>query len=188
MSELLKKLNLLVKTSLSDLVPELPGIEESPARRAERQLKALDKRIEATEALQGQARALIAQFEDEIAALDVQADQAVGEGREEIARYALEQQNRARQRLTIAQAELRDIQRAVADLTAQARDFALAVERAKQQAITPVSPPASSGTSRPTQTTTPAPPESSSSTSQTPAQPPATDDDLERRKQRLSKR
>lgn len=115
MNDLLKKLNTLVKASLNDLSPALP----KPDRKApdlDRQVDDLRTRINAALEHEDRLQAMANDLRAEVNRLDREADAAVSQGQDALARHILQQMERAQQRLTIAEAELRAHQQAAFEL------------------------------------------------------------------------
>ncbi|MBI1258612.1 MAG: hypothetical protein GC204_14180 [Chloroflexi bacterium] len=118
MNDFLKKLNVLVKASLNDKLSG--GSETAKAPRSDKlmndDVQALRQRINAAVDYEDELKTRIRQFEDEAARWDRQADEAVTQGNDVNARYAIEQMKRAEQRATIAQSDLREHQLMTQDL------------------------------------------------------------------------
>jgi phage shock protein A len=113
MADLFKKLNVLVKSSLNDLI----GDATSPRRRVsperlgsdiDGEVAALRKRINEAVDYESGLQARVRQLETEVAGLDQQADDFVNAQDDVNARYTIEQMKRAQQRLAMAEADLRD--------------------------------------------------------------------------------
>ena len=114
MNDLFRKLNILVKSSLNDLIGE-PGTTrrrslppERLGREIDNEVAALRARINEAVAYEDQLQRRVAEIMDEVARLDAEADAAVEAKAEDRARYAVEQMKRAQQRLTMAENDLRD--------------------------------------------------------------------------------
>ena len=75
------------------------------------EIEALRERVNDAVRYEDEIKAQIRQFEDEAARWDQQADEAVAQGDDASARYAIEQMQRAEQRAAIAQSDLREHQR-----------------------------------------------------------------------------
>jgi hypothetical protein len=111
MNDLFKKLNVLVKSSLNDRLsgdsrPERPR----PGKNVQGEIDGLRERINDAVQYEDEIKARIRQFEDEAARWDSEADAAVARGDDANARYAIEQMRRAQQRATMTQADLREHQ------------------------------------------------------------------------------
>src|SRR4051794_33895126 len=114
MNDFLKKLNVLVKASLNDRING-GGSDDSAKRpqmgkRMDDDVQALRQRINDAVDYEDKIQAQIRQFEDEAARWDRAADDAVTQGNDVNARYAIEQMKRAEQRAAIAQSDLREHQ------------------------------------------------------------------------------
>lgn len=114
MSDLLKKLNTLVRSNLSDLTPSLPRFERSP--NLDRQVSELRDRINSALEHEDQLQATANTLRAEVERLDQQADAAVAQGQDAQARHILEQMKRAQQRLDIAESDLAMHQRVAQEL------------------------------------------------------------------------
>lgn len=188
MSDLFEKLNVLVQSRL----PRLRGSsrrDRSPAlgRQADRDLARLRARIDEALAdddrLQAESDALSRQIMD----WDAQADAALAAGQDAIARHAVRQMKLAEQQRTMAEADLDAHRRATADLIQQVNAFETALAEARRQ-------PAESGSGKPSlMGQIPAfrePPRretgATSSAASSPADERAIEDDLARRRARLS--
>lgn len=120
MNDLFKKLNLLVKSGINDVI----GDDTSPRAVDPRQLgKDLSNEVDVLrsrvneaivheESLQKQVETLAAEIEN----FDKGADQAVQQGKEIEARHILSQMQFAQQRLAMAQSDLQEHQLVTADL------------------------------------------------------------------------
>jgi phage shock protein A len=110
MSDLFKKLNTLVRASINDAVDTgTAGLRQriNRPKDVERQIDDLRQRIndaiDYEDSLQQRSAALKA----DIAELDRQADEALLQGNEALARHLIQQMQRAQQRQTMAEADLR---------------------------------------------------------------------------------
>ena len=96
MNDLFKKLNVLLKASLNDLVS---GEDARPlfgmGKNVDGEIDALRERVNDAVEYEDEIKARIRQFEDEAARWDRQADEAVTHGDDGGARYAIEQMRRA---------------------------------------------------------------------------------------------
>src|SRR5215213_8718878 len=114
MSDLFKKLNILVKSSLNDLIGDPGSTRRRPLTPAhlgkdiDREIAALRQRINEALDYEDGLKQRVQQLQDEVTRLDQQADGAVASGNDDNARYLVEQMQRAQQRLTMAEADLRD--------------------------------------------------------------------------------
>src|SRR5690606_24401633 len=113
MSDLFKKLNVLVKASLNDLTgssnrPRQPDVTPKLGAEADRDVRSLRQRINEAIGYEDQLKARVQQLEAEVNQWDATADDAVAKGNDDAARHAVAQMQRARQRLTIAANDLRE--------------------------------------------------------------------------------
>lgn len=116
MNDLFKKLNTLVKSSVNDALGEagsalsnfsVPGISrEKMDADVESLRERINKAVEHEDVLQKRVQDL----KDEVAELDRQADAAVEQGKEAVARHLIEKMQRTQQRLTMTEADLRQHQ------------------------------------------------------------------------------
>lgn len=114
MTDLFKKLNVLVKSSLNDILGDDFAIG-SPQRRLDpaklgkdidREIAALRGRINEALSYEDELRSRVQALSSEVSNWDQQADDAVSQGNDDAARYAVEQMQRTQQRLTMAQSDL----------------------------------------------------------------------------------
>jgi phage shock protein A len=195
MDDLFKKLNVLVKSSLNDLIGDGSTRRAPPPQRLgkdiDREIAALRQRVNDAFVYEQELKARISTLEDEVARLDEQADEAVQQRRDEQARYLIERIQRAQQRLTMARADLGDHQLVAQELLQRVdtlEAYVAEARRAQQETLEP-----SSGgladmlrTAREKLTRDPPPPpDAVADREATDVQ--AVEDDLERRRQRLSK-
>jgi phage shock protein A len=199
MTDLLKKLGTLIQARVNEVIPEALN-PVTPARRRESpaldgaiDLKALDRELAALRQRVNEAidyettlNARVTVLETEIARWDAQSNAAVMRGDDTAARDALAQHARANERLAMAQSDLNAHQLVTQDLIRRVNllDAAIADKRMAQTAH----PPASNAAD--VSTPSSAVPDAAGSprpAAPTPSTPPNADDDLERRRQRLSK-
>jgi phage shock protein A len=139
MNDLFKKLNTLVKASLNDVL----GDERSPAERRRLAPERLGKDIDREVAMLRQKINDALKFEDELVARvntlqaevakwDGQADQAVASGDESGARYAIDQMNRAQQRQAMAESDLREHRLVTQELISRVNTLDAAVADARR--------------------------------------------------------
>jgi phage shock protein A len=121
MSGLFKKLNLLVKSSINDVLGD--ASTSNPRRRAFRRGKQIDQeitglrqRINDAISHEEQLQAQIVARQAEIARLDSEADQAVKQGNDALARHLIGQMQRSEQRVRMMESELREHQLMASDL------------------------------------------------------------------------
>ena len=117
MNDLFKKLNVLVKAGISDLLGE-----ESPADRPRRrslrpeqlgkdidcEIESLRKRINEALDYEGELQAKVHTVTDDVTRWDAQADEAVTAGNDAAARHAIDQMRSAQQRLAMAESDLHE--------------------------------------------------------------------------------
>ncbi len=224
MNDLFKKLNVLVKSSLRDAAG-MSGGENQPQRQPQRLGKGIDReittlrdRINEAVRYEEEIKTRIQRYEDEAERWDREADAAVARDDDAAARYAIEHMQRAQQRVTIAQADLRDHQLSTEDLIQRVNELDAAVADARREhpeavensplpdlanvlreareKITSLGDLVAARADANASTETPAddlaaqPPAKSESQPQNQPAPAekAVDDDLERRRERLSKR
>ena len=216
MNDLLKKLNVLVKSSLNDLVGSEDRRERPRARlgkNVEAEIGALRERINDAVRYEDEIKARIRGFEDEAARWDRQADEAVSRGDDAAARYAIEQMRRAQQRATMTQADLREHQQVTQELIQRVNVLDAVVADARrseaENAPAPSKTEASAAAETPDKREAQLPDlgnvlrearekiaslaETAAAQNELAAEPPkedaaAVDDDLDLRRQRLSKR
>ncbi len=147
MNDLLKKLNMLVKTSLNDVLTEAgelrPGrlLSNRLGKDIDREVASLRSSVNEALSYEDELRARLQSLEAEIASWDEKADAAVSARDDVNARYAVDQLNRARQRAAMAEADLRDHQRVTQELILRVNNLEAAVADA-HRAETESSPPA----------------------------------------------
>lgn len=144
MTDFFKKLNLLLRTNLPDLPFAQDSDESIPklGKNVDREIAALQDRVRDAYAYEDQLKARMAKLQDDVLQLDESADAALADGREEQARYDIEQMKRAQIRLEMTEADLREHQRVTAELVQRVRQLELAVQRARE---VPSAPPAQPG-------------------------------------------
>lgn len=135
MSDFFKKLNVLVKASVHELLgDESAAKRPNPGRmgrEVDQELPILRQRIndalDYEDELTGRAAALRAEVEK----LDADADQAVNDGRDEQARYLLAQMQRTQQRLAMAESDLREHQLVTQELIQRVNELDAAIADAR---------------------------------------------------------
>jgi len=112
MDDLLKKLTILVKTTVADAVDDLSRIgtfSSGDARQAaSNQLPVLRKRIEEALAFEDELQKQIDDLQSEVNRLDQLADDALQSGQDDTARRYIDQLQRVQQRLNMMDADLRE--------------------------------------------------------------------------------
>jgi phage shock protein A len=204
MNDLLKKLNVLLKASLGDLLNEDGSPRRVPPERLgaaiDQEIAALRVRINEAYDYEDRLRAKVQALEAEAAQLDRQADEAVAQGRDDAARRLIETMQRTHQRLAFAQADLREHQLVAQELltrvnaleayVAEARRAQQAEpdEDAARDAVPAVRVADLLRSAREKLAGSPGMAAAASSEEQPIHNPKAVEDDLEQRRQRLSKR
>lgn len=195
MDDLFKKLNVLIKSSLNDLVGDSSAQRSSRSPRLgkdiDREIAALRQRVTDAYTYEDELKARIATLQDQIARFDQEADAALEQHRDDQARYIVGQIQRAQQRLTMAEADLREHQLVTQELVERVNTLEAYVAEAKRVQANELETPAGgladllrTGRERLARDTTPAP---GDTLADTPGSEKSVDDDLERRRQRLSK-
>ena len=191
MTDLFKKLNILLRSSLSER-----RTDSSPplSRDAERDVAALRLRINEALSYEDELKARVQALEEEVARWDAEADRFVSAGNDASARYAVEQMQRAQQRLTMATADLRDHQWVTQELIQRVNVLDAAVADARRAQADADPPSTGLGDvlrdARGTIATlgdTLASSREAAPTADTPVDAQAVNDDLESRRRRLSK-
>jgi phage shock protein A len=140
MNDLLKKLNVLVKAGINDVLGEVRS-GELPRKALssfqlgsdiDREVNMLRGRINDALAYEDELIARVAALQAEVQDWDVKADAAVAESREADGRYAIDQMHRAQQRTTIAEADLRDHQQVTQELISRVNMLESAVADARR--------------------------------------------------------
>lgn len=214
MNDLLKKLNVLVKAGLNDLVSGEERHDRSRPRlgkNVEAEIAALRQRINEAVQYEDTIVARIRGFEDEAARWDREADAAVTRGDEAAARAAVEQMQRAQQRAAMTQGDLREHQQVTQELIQRVNTLDAVVadaRRAEAESAPPaeVEAPPAAEAAKPAAAQLPdlgnvlrearekiaaladTAATQNELTPPAPADDAAVDDDLDRRRQRLSKR
>lgn len=137
MSDLFKKLNVLVKAGLNDLTgtSSRPRSTSEPPRldaNVDRDVRTLRARINDAIDFENQLKARVQQLEAEVERWDDSADAAVRRGDDATARYAVEQMQRARQRMTIAANDLREHQLVTQELVTRVNTLEAALADARR--------------------------------------------------------
>lgn len=193
MTDFFRKLNLLLRTNLPDL-PLGPGDTDAPPRlgkNVDREIASLNDRVRDAYAYEDQLKARLTKLQNEVYDLDTAADDAVADGREEQARYHIEQMKRAQVRLEMTGADLKEHQRVTAELVQRVRELETAVARAREAQSVPTPPDQQPSIEDSLRTAREALDEPAASrppvSSSPPHTRPSTGDDLDERIRRLSK-
>lgn len=143
MSDLFKKLNLLVKSGINDILGEASGTwrrsESTPksSKALDREVKALRQRINEAVAHEDSLQTRVSGLQTEIDQFDRQADEAVRQGNEAVARHLIEQMQRAQQRLAMANSDLAQHQLVTQDLIRRVNQLEAMVADVRHQQATP---------------------------------------------------
>ncbi len=148
MSDFFKKLNVLVKASLHDLLGDDERERQRPPLRFDQLGKGIDaeianlrQRINDALNYEDELTARVQTLTGEVSDWDAKADAAVESGQEEQGRYAISQMQLTQQRLQMAEADLRDHQRVTQELILRVNELEAAVadaRRAQEAEATPV--------------------------------------------------
>ena len=212
MSDLFKKLNVLVKAAINDAL----GDESTRSSTAstgrqklgggiEREVGLLRQRINEALSYEDDLKKRVATLQAEVNKWDQQADEAVAAGNDANARYAVEQMQRAQRSQTMAESDLREHQLVTQELISRVNELDAAVADAKRAQTDDEAPETAPAPGqllsdalkdvrekvsritdelRPVQPAAVASPEPEA---QEPVDPQEIDDDLAKRLQRLSK-
>jgi phage shock protein A len=147
MTDLFKKINTLVKSSLNELLGDDLAIG-APRRRAlaprnlgkniDREIDSLRQHINEAVSYETELQERVNKIHAEVAQWDAQADEAVSSGNDATARHAIEQMQRAQQRLAMAESDLREHQLVTQELIQRVNTLEAAVadaRRAKQEEL-----------------------------------------------------
>jgi phage shock protein A len=117
MNDLFKKLNVLVKAGINDLLGEesladrsrrQPLRPEQLGKDIDREIASLRQRINEALDYEGELQAKVRAVEEEVARWDTQADELVAAGNASGARHAIDQMRGAQQRLAMAESDLHE--------------------------------------------------------------------------------
>lgn len=138
MSDLFRKINVLVQSSIHELLGG-DGRATRPALRpdrlgsdADREIASLRQNVNNAIDYEDRLTAAVAALQSEIAALDQQTDHEVAEGREDAARVLIDRMKQAQQRLDMAQADLDAHRRVTQDLIQRVNELEAAVADARR--------------------------------------------------------
>ncbi len=212
MDDLIKKLNVLLNASLKEALGDGLSLDALRARLSslgagrglDGEVKLLRQRTNDAIAYEGELQQHVAQLQAEVAKLDQQADDAVARGDDVNARYWIDQMTRVQQRLTMAESDLAEhrkvtqelivqvntLEAAVADAKRAEEEKKVAIPEAPAKTLTDVLQGVREKVTQFSESLTTKPAETTSTPQ--PDVPPAPeadiDDDLEQRRQRLSKK
>jgi phage shock protein A len=139
MSDFFKKLNVLVKASLNDLLDSDPGTSDRGLRpdklgkNIDAEVKALRQRVNDALDYEDQLVQRVQSLQQEAETLDGNADQALEQGREDEARQILLRLQATRQRLSMAEADLQDHRSVTRELIVRVNELDAAVADARQR-------------------------------------------------------
>ena len=142
MNDLLNKLNVLVKATLSDVLTGdsrrnklVTSGDDKPSavQEGKQQITQLRQRISETLAFEDELQKQIQSLQAEVADWDEQADAAVQSGDEAKAHYAVEQMQRVQQRLTMVQSDLAAHEIVTQELIYQVNKLEAAVDAAAKK-------------------------------------------------------
>lgn len=142
MDDLLKKLNVLVKATLNDALTGdsrrsklVSSNTDTPSavQEGNQQITQLRQRINETLAFEDELQKQIQVLQAEVTDWDSQADTAVNDGDDAKARYAVEQMQRAQERLAIAKSDLAEHERVTQELIYHVNTLEAAVDATKQK-------------------------------------------------------
>jgi len=142
MEDLIKKLNVLVKATLNDTLTGdsrrnklvTPGSDKPSAiQEGNQQITQLRQRIKETLAFEDELQKQIQLLQSQITDWDEQADAAVKDGDDAKAHYAVEQMQRVQERLAIAQSDLAAHERVTQELIYHVNTLEAAVDAAAQK-------------------------------------------------------
>lgn len=140
MNDLLKKLNVLVKAGINDVLGEV-RTGELPRKALsvfqlgsdiDREVTMLRGRINDALAYEDELQARLTSLQAEINDWDAKADSAVAAGDDTNGRYFIDHMHRAQQRLAIAEADLRDHQQVTQELISRVNMLESAVADARR--------------------------------------------------------
>jgi phage shock protein A len=143
MNDLLKKLNVLVKASIRDVLGD-DSVETGRGRRLppyklgkdiDREIAMLRGRINDALAYEDELQGRVNTLQTEVATWDEKADAAISAGDDTNARYAIDQMQRTQQRTAIAEADLRDHQQVTQELIFRVNTLESAVADARNAEV-----------------------------------------------------
>ncbi|MBZ0308525.1 MAG: hypothetical protein K8I82_20835 [Anaerolineae bacterium] len=130
---LLEKFNVLLQANLHNLTPDLSRLNLRRAgKNLDREIAALQKQMDAATEDEAQIEAKIAAMTATILKWDEDADKAVKAGQNAQARFAIQQMEIEKRRLTMLQAELDEHRQTMAALMRQLNEFESVLKAAQQ--------------------------------------------------------
>jgi phage shock protein A len=141
MDDLLKKLNVLLKATLNDILSDSRSSDSETAqpstvlsgRGADKQIATLRQRINETLAFEDEIQKRIQALQAEVDRWNQAADDALASGKDAVARHAVDQMNRAQQSLTMAQSDLHEHQKVTEELILHVNVLEAAMESARSR-------------------------------------------------------
>ncbi|MEO1444067.1 MAG: hypothetical protein AAFV33_26960, partial [Chloroflexota bacterium] len=142
MNDLLKKLNVLVKAGVNDVLDDVQKAAATPGKfiprsrlgkEIDHEVEYLRKQINKALDFEDQLNKKIADAEADIANLDRQADEAVGNNDDSRARYMVERLHRAQQRKTMLEADLREHRIATQELITRVNELDATISEARHR-------------------------------------------------------
>jgi len=170
MADFFRKLNTLISSQINDVLRPITGEEDDRGRKRvarsqvkqglARDVEMLRKRIADAQDYQQTLQARADKLRQDVARWDAAADQAVAEGRQLDARFALEQLQRAQQNLERTEIELQQHQAVTDELVSKVNYLDYIVHQADDEAAEapPSAPPARPERAAPLDRTAPVPP------------------------------
>ncbi|MBI5669045.1 MAG: PspA/IM30 family protein [Chloroflexi bacterium] len=150
MNELFRKLNVLVRASINDVLGEDHAIGQSRrqpltpdklGKNIDREIVSLRGRINDALSFEDELRRRVQTLQDEVARYDRQADEAVAAGQDALARRAIEQMQSAQQRLAMAEADLHEHQLVTQELIQRVNMLDAVVADARRAQAAEAAPP-----------------------------------------------
>ncbi len=144
MNDFFKKLNVLVKASLNELVDPEGAPRLALGRRepdVEQQLHMLQQRVDDALKYEDDLVARVSTLQAEVERWDRQADEAVAQGQGDTARRAAEQLQRGQQRLAMAESDLHEHRLVTQELISRVNQLKAVVDQVKrEQPASPTQP------------------------------------------------
>lgn len=140
MSDLLKKLNLLIQASVNEVLDDAQRAVNEPLKRIpkaklgrdiDNEVDKLRRKVNDALAYEDELVSRVAELEREVAELDEQADEAVQRGQDAQAHYLIDRMNRAQQRLHMAESDLKAHRIAAQELIMRVNQLDAAVSEAR---------------------------------------------------------
>lgn len=202
MNDFFRKLNVLVKSSLNELLDTERGVRR--ARISPEALggdvKLLRQRVDDALKYEGELAARVDSLEAEVERVDLMADEAMAQGQDDVARRHVEELQRLQNRLAMAESDLREHRLVTQELIARVNQLEAVIEEARKQEPVDTAEPLERASQMMgdvlremrerihEMSEAVSPPESKPQVEVPPADDEAVDDDLARRRERLSKK